>query len=523
MSGVILEEANKRRTFAIISHPDAGKTTLTEKLLLYSGAIEEAGAVRARAGRQRDVTSDWMEMERERGISVTSTVLQFSHGDSLFNLLDTPGHRDFSEDTYRVLSAVDAAVIVLDAARGIESQTLKLFKVAQARGIPLLTFVNKLDRPGLGPLAILDDIEDQLGVKATPVTWPVGSGADLEGVVDRRDGSFWTFERTPGGSQIGTARRGRLDDMESTEARSHASQELGLLEAVQADHSKKQFLAGESTPVFFGSALWNFGVDLLLDAIATMAPAPQSRGNAAGERVPLDGDLTGFVFKIQANLDARHRDRIAFLRICSGRFERGMALTNHRTGRTFSTKYAHQVFGRDRETVDVAFPGDVVGLVNATELRIGDSLSVDGVVEFPPIPTFAPEHFRVARNLDTARYKQFRKGISQLDEEGVVQSLQTRDGGERVPILAAVGELQFEVAMYRLRTEFSADPLFEAAPYTLARRTDEVGRAKLAGRRGVEIATRADGTILALFTNEAWLDGTRRDHPGVLLDPLIGL
>jgi peptide chain release factor 3 len=523
MSGAILEEANRRRTFAIISHPDAGKTTLTEKLLLYSGAIEEAGAVRARAGRQRDVTSDWMEMERERGISVTSTVLQFSHGDSLFNLLDTPGHRDFSEDTYRVLSAVDAAVIVLDAARGIESQTLKLFKVAQARGLPLLTFVNKLDRPGLGPLAILDDIENQLGVKATPVTWPVGAGADLEGVVDRRDGSFWTFERTPGGRQIGTAVRGRIEDMDSTAERAQASQELGLLRAVRADHDTKQFLAGESTPVFFGSALWNFGIDLLLDAIATLAPAPQSMGSAAGEQVPLDGDLTGFIFKIQANLDARHRDRIAFMRICSGRFERGMNLTNHRTGRTFSTKYAHQVFGRDRETVDVAFPGDVVGLVNATELRIGDSLSVDGIVEFPPIPTFAPEHFRVARNLDTARYKQFRKGIAQLDEEGVVQSLQTRDGGERMPILAAVGELQFEVAMYRLRTEFGADPLFEPSPFTLARRTDEVGRSALSGRRGVEIATRANGTILALFTNEAWLDGTRRDHPGVLLDPLIGL
>ncbi|HUF96054.1 MAG TPA: peptide chain release factor 3 [Acidimicrobiia bacterium] len=523
MTAPILEEANRRRTFAIISHPDAGKTTLTEKLLLYSGAIEEAGAVRARAGRQRDVTSDWMEMERQRGISITSTVLQFPHGDLLFNLLDTPGHRDFSEDTYRVLSAVDAAVIVLDAARGIESQTLKLFKVAQARGLPLITFVNKMDRPGLGPLTLIDDIERQLGIVATPVTWPVGGGVDFEGVVDRRDGVFWTVERTPGGRQIGAAQKGRLDSMEMTPMRSQAVQELGILEAVEADHSHKRFLAGESTPVFFGSALWNFGVRLLLDAIAELAPAPSSRLTIGGNPVPLDDDLSGFVFKIQANLDARHRDRIAFMRVCSGRFERGMTLTNHRTGRTFSTKYAHHVFGRDRETVDVAFPGDVVGLVNATELRIGDSLSVDGIVEFPPIPTFAPEHFRVARNLDTARYKQFRKGIAQLDEEGVVQSLQTRDGGERMPILAAVGELQFEVAMYRLRTEFSAEPLFEPAPYTLARRTDEDGRAKLSGRRGVEIATRADGTILALFLNEAWLEGTRRDHPGILLDTLVGL
>lgn len=523
MTSPILHEIERRRTFAIISHPDAGKTTLTEKLLLYSGAIEEAGAVRARAGRQRDVTSDWMEMERQRGISITSTVLQFPHDDLLFNLLDTPGHRDFSEDTYRVLSAVDAAVIVLDAARGIEAQTLKLFKVAQARGLPLITFVNKLDRPGLGPLSLLDDIEDQLGIKATPVTWPVGDGPDLEGVVDRRDGSFWTFERTPGGKQIGTATKGRLEDMDSTPERLQASQELGILDAVEADHDTKQFLAGESTPVFFGSALWNFGVDLLLDAIAGMAPHPTARSGVDGTPAPLDGDVSGFVFKVQANLDARHRDRIAFMRICSGKFERGMVLANHRTGRTFSTKYAHQVFGRDRETVDVAYPGDVVGLVNAAELRIGDSLSVDGAIEFPPIPTFAPEHFRIARNLDTARYKQFRKGISQLDEEGVIQSLHTRDGGERVPILAAVGELQFEVALHRLSTEFSAEPLFEPAPYTLARRTDESGRAALTNRRGVEIATRADGTILALFTNDAWLEGTRRDHPGILLDPLVGL
>ncbi|MEX2132632.1 MAG: peptide chain release factor 3, partial [Acidimicrobiia bacterium] len=388
---------------------------------------------------------------------------------------------------------------------------------------PLITFINKLDRPGLGPLSLLDDIESQLGIKATPVTWPVGDGPDLEGVVDRRDGSFWTFERTPGGKQIGTATQGRLEDMDSTPGRLQASQELGLLDAVESDHDTKQFLSGDSTPVFFGSALWNFGVDLLLDAIAGMAPHPTARSGVDGTPAPLDGDVSGFVFKVQANLDARHRDRIAFMRICSGRFERGMSLANHRTGRTFSTKYAHQVFGRDRETVDVAYPGDVVGLVNATELRIGDSLSVDGAIEFPPIPTFAPEHFRIARNLDTARYKQFRKGIAQLDEEGVVQSLHTRDGGERVPILAAVGELQFEVALHRLSTEFSAEPLFEPAPYTLARRTDESGRAALANRRGVEIATRTDGTILALFTNDAWLEGTRRDHPGILLDPLVGL
>ncbi|HUG07862.1 MAG TPA: peptide chain release factor 3 [Acidimicrobiia bacterium] len=513
-------EAERRRTFAIISHPDAGKTTLTEKLLLYSGAIAEAGAVRARSGRQRDVTSDWMEMERQRGISITSTVLQFPHDGLLFNLLDTPGHRDFSEDTYRVLSAVDAAVIVLDGARGIEAQTLKLFQVAQARGIPLLTFVNKLDRPALSPLALIDDIEDQLGLRATPVTWPVGNGPDFAGVVDRRDRTLWRFERTARGSSIGDERASAL---EGSDAGSRVAQELDLLDAVEANHDSKRFMAGESTPVFFGSALWNFGVRLLLDAIAEMAPAPQSKSQSRGDPRPIDGELSGFVFKMQANLDARHRDHIAFMRVCSGRFERGMTLVNHRTGKSFSTKYAHQVFGNERQTVDVAHPGDVVGLVNATDLRIGDSLSTSGDAEFPPIPTFAPEHFRIARNLDTARYKQFRKGVAQLDQEGVIQALHTYSGGEREPILAAVGELQFEVALHRLQNEFGAQPQFDPAPYTLARRTDSAGREALSGRRGVEVASRSDGTVLALFSNQSWLDAAVREHPSITLDSIIGL
>lgn len=520
---MIIPEAKRRRSFAIISHPDAGKTTLTEKLLLYSGAIEQAGAVRARAGRQRDVTSDWMELERQRGISISSTVLQFDHGDLVFNLLDTPGHRDFSEDTYRVLSAVDAAVIVLDAARGIEAQTLKLFKVAQARGLPLITFVNKLDRPGLSPLAVIDDIEDQLGIDATPVTWPIGNGPDFEGVVDRRDGSLWRFERTPGGGRIGDEDRLPSGWATDNPVREQAAQELELLDAVDAGHDQKRFLAGETTPVFFGSALWNFGVRLLLDSITEMAPAPQPRFEVGGGHQPLDGDVSGFVFKMQANLDARHRDHIAFMRVCSGRFERGVTLTNHRTGRSLNTKHAHQVFGRDRQTVDVAFPGDVVGLVNAADLRIGDSLSADGKSQFEPIPTFAPEHFRIARNLDTARYKQFRKGVAQLDQEGVIQALHTVNGGEREPILAAVGELQFDVAFHRLSNEFGADPTLEPAPYSIARRTDEEGQSKLAGRRGVELASRRDGTILALFRSQAWLDSANRDHPELTLDPIVGV
>jgi len=518
----IQTEVEGRRTFAIISHPDAGKTTLTEKLLLYSGAIVEAGAVRARAGRQRDVTSDWMEMERQRGISITSTVLQFSHDGLLFNLLDTPGHRDFSEDTYRVLSAVDAAIIVLDGARGIEAQTLKLFQVAQARGIPLITFINKMDRPGLSPLALIDDIEDQLGIRATPVTWPVGNGPDFAGVVDRRDSTLWEFERTARGREIGEERATDLD-LGDGPVGPQVAGELSLLDAVEADHDQKTFLAGETTPVFFGSALWNFGIRLLLDAIAEMAPPPQPKIQRTGEPRPIDGELSGFVFKMQANLDPRHRDHIAYLRVCSGRFERGMTLVNHRTGQPFATKYAHQLFGKERQTVDVAYPGDIVGLVNASDLRIGDSLSSRGDANFPPIPTFAPEHFRIARNLDTSRYKQFRKGIAQLDQEGVIQALHTAEGGEREPILAAVGELQFDVALHRLREEFGAEPRFDPAPYALARRTDGIGRDALVGRRGVKVAARTDGTLLAIFTSQAWLDGALRDHPNITLDPIIEL
>lgn len=517
MSG-IHAEADRRRTFAIISHPDAGKTTLTEKLLLYSGAIAEAGAVRARAGRQRDVKSDWMDLERQRGISITSTVLQFDHDGLLFNLLDTPGHRDFSEDTYRVLSAVDAAVIVLDGARGIEAQTLKLFQVARARGLPLITFVNKMDRPGLSPLELVDDIEDQLGLRATPVTWPVGDGEEFSGVVDRRESIFWEFERTARGRGIGEERARELD---AHRVGPQVTQELGLLDAVEADHDQKRFLAGETTPVFFGSALWNFGVRLLLDAIAEMAPSPRPMNLRSSEPWPIDGEFSGFIFKMQANLDPRHRDHIAYMRVCSGRFDRGMALVNHRTGQTFATKYAHQVFGNERETVDIAYPGDVVGLVNASDLRIGDSLSVDGDAQFPPIPTFAPEHFRVARSLDTSRYKQFRKGIAQLDQEGVIQALHTYDGGEREPILAAVGELQFDVALHRLRAEFGSEPRFEPTRFSLARRTDGAGREALTGRRGVEIASRTDGTLLALFTSQSWLDAALRDQPGLRLDPII--
>jgi peptide chain release factor 3 len=521
MTGLITEVA-KRRTFAIISHPDAGKTTLTEKLLLYAGAIEEAGAVKARAGRQRDATSDWMELERLRGISISSTVLQFEYGGHVLNLLDTPGHRDFSEDTYRVLSAVDAAVIVLDAAKGIEEQTLKLFEVARRRSIPLLTFVNKFDRPSLTPLELLDDIEARLGLRPTPITWPVGSGTDFVGVVDRRDSTMWRFERTPHGALSGDEHRSPSHDLAATGATGRAAaDELALLEGVGADHSQEAFLAGETTPVFFGSALWNFGVRLVLDSLIELAPSPGPRDDVAGALQPLEGQCSGAVFKVQANLDPRHRDRVAYMRVCSGRFVRGMTLVNHRTGRSLSTKYASQMFGQERASIDDAVPGDVVGLVNAGGLKIGDTLSEDGTVAFPPIPTFAPEHFMIARNLDTSRYKQFRRGVSQLEEEGVIQVLRHPERGDGQPVLAAVGPMQYDVTRYRLEAEYGARIELTPTDYTIARRTDAAGADVLTSVRGVDVLTRSDGIQLALFRSQHHLAAVVRDHPDLALDAIL--
>jgi peptide chain release factor 3 len=417
----VVSEAERRRTFAIISHPDAGKTTLTEKFLLYSGALSEAGAVKARSGR-RSATSDWMEMEQKRGISISSTALSFDYRGHQLNLLDTPGHRDFSEDTYRVLSAVDAVVMVLDSAKGIEPQTLKLFEVCRSRNLPVVTFLNKYDRPGREPLELLDEIEAQIGLRPTPATWPVGPSGDFRGVIDRRTGDFTRFTRTVRGTAIAPEEIVDADRAAAEEgsAWAHAQDESGLLDAIGADVDVESFLAGASTPVFIGSALTNFGVRHVLDAIIELAPPAHARVDAAGEPRSLESDCSAFVFKVQANMDRSHRDRIAFVRICSGRFERGMVLTCDRTGKPFATKYASTVFGAERTTIDEAFPGDVVGLVNAQGLNIGDSLFEATPVSFPPIPRFSPEVFASARPLDTGKVKQFRKGLAQLDEEGVV-------------------------------------------------------------------------------------------------------
>ena len=515
-------EARRRRTFAIISHPDAGKTTLTEKFLLYGGAVQEAGAVKAR-GERRRATSDWMELEQKRGISITSTVLQFPYRDHVVNLLDTPGHRDFSEDTYRVLAAADAAIMVLDVAKGIEPQTLKLFEVARDRGIPVMTFINKYDRPGRGPLELLDQVEEQIGLIPTPVTWPVGIPGDFRGVLDRRRDQFVRFTRSARGAteaaeEVLTAAEAAASEGAAWEA---AVEELALLEAVGADFEADSFLAGVSTPVFFGSALTNFGVRILLDAVIDLAPPPSAREDEAGKPRALDAPFSGFVFKVQANMDPAHRDRIAFVRVCSGRFERGMVVIHDPTGKPFATKYAHSVFGQERETIDEGYPGDVIGLVNATDVRVGDSLWADEAVTFPTIPSFAPEHFAVVRARDAGRFKQFRKGVSQLDEEGVVQVLRDPDLGDQAPMLAAVGPMQFEVAVHRLENEFGA--LVELSPtsYKVARRTDEESAPKLRAMSGVRVLDRSDGALLALFESPYWLARVEAEQPELKLERLV--
>ncbi len=529
MSQDVTAEAARRRTFAIISHPDAGKTTLTEKFLLYGGALgAEAGAVKARAGR-RAATSDWMELERQRGISITSAVLQFPYRpadgtDHVVNLLDTPGHRDFSEDTYRVLAAADAAVMVLDAAKGIEAQTLKLFDVCREREMPLLTFVNKWDRPGKEALELVDEIEQKLGIVVTPVTWPVGIAGDFRGVLDRSDGSYTRFSRTSRGAteapeEVVDPHRAATEEGPAFEA---AAGEVELLDALGANLDHKSFLAAEATPAFFGSALTNFGVRKLLDAVIELVPPPSARVDVGGKPRALDSPFSGFVFKVQANMDPAHRDRIAFVRVCSGRFERGMVVTHGATGKPFATKYAHQVFGSERETIDEAYPGDVVGLVNAADVKVGDSLWIDESVEYPSIPSFAPEHFRVARVRDSGRFKQFRRGIAQLDEEGVVQVLRDPDMGDQAPILAAVGPMQFEVALHRLENEFGALAELTTTPYTIARLTDRESADQLRTMRGVRIAARADGALLALFESRYWVERLEADHPELTIEHLVG-
>ena len=463
------DEIQRRRTFAIISHPDAGKTTLTEKLLLYGGAVQLAGSVTARKN-ARAATSDWMELERKRGISVSSTVLQFDYRGYRVNLLDTPGHRDFSEDTYRVLTAVDAVVMVIDAGKGIEAQTRKLFEVCKRRGVPIFTFINKCDRPTREPLALLDELESVLGIGAFPVNWPLGTGFSFRGIFDRQKNQVHLFEKTPQGAYRVPVEVGGIDEpfvrerLEPDDFKK-AVEELEMLDMAGMAYSSEAVERGELTPVFFGSAMNNFGVQLLLDAFLERSNPPQPH-TANGRVIEPDSPaFSGFIFKIQANMDPRHRDRIAFLRICSGKFTRDMTVIHGTTGKKVRLSSAHKLFAQERETVDEAYAGDVIGLVGHSEFGIGDTLTEDPSILYREIPRFAPECFAFLHNPNPSKFKQFRQGVEQLLQEGVVQVFELRDSFQKIPLLAAVGPLQFEVVQYRLESEYGAESRLENAQW----------------------------------------------------------
>jgi peptide chain release factor 3 len=503
----LAQEIARRRTFAIISHPDAGKTTLTEKFLLYAGAVETAGSVRARKN-ARYATSDWMAMERERGISITSTVLEFDYEGIRFNLLDTPGHQDFSEDTYRTLIAADSAIMVLDAAKGIEAQTRKLYEVCRTRRIPIVTFVNKMDHDALDPLELLDHVERTLGIAAAPLNWPIGDGPSFRGVYDLRTRRVLRFERTAGGRRRAPVIEGDLDDHDGALEAALGAQSLATLrESVgivdEAGHAfdLAAFLEGRLTPVFFGSALNNFGVETLLHAVAELAPPPGPRDSSRGPLPPGHEAFSGFVFKIQANMDPLHRDCMAFVRVCSGRFERDMAVHHPRTGKRVRMARSRRLFGQERETVDEAYPGDIVGIVNPGVLGIGDTLTADPAVEFGAIPRFEPERFARLINRDVLRSKQFTRGLAQLEQEGAVQVFWDAGGSRSAPVLAAVGDLQFDVVARRLADEYGVDSALDILPHSALRFVE--------GAPSAVASVRWPGDVLRLID--------RHERPAVLL------
>mgnify|MGYP000888824864 FL=1 len=543
MNSPLSSEAARRRTFAVIAHPDAGKSTLTEALALHAHVIAEAGAVHGKAGRKATV-SDWMEMEKDRGISIASSALQFEYTPEghqgepyMINLVDTPGHADFSEDTYRVLTAVDAAVMLIDGAKGLEPQTLKLFRVCKARGLPIVTVVNKWDRPGKSPLELVDEIVTEIGLQPTPLYWPVGEAGDFRGLAKLSDEGepqeYIHFIRTAGGSTIAPEEHYTPEQALDKEADAWetATEETELLAADGAVHDQELFLDCTTSPMIFASAMLNFGVHQILDTLCELAPAPGARAGdqaavAASQSAMDNGrepgdEFSGVVFKVQAGMDKNHRDSLAFMRVVSGEFERGMQVTHAQSGRSFSTKYALTVFGRTRSTVETAYPGDIVGLVNAGSLAPGDTIYTGKKVQFPPMPQFAPEHFRTLRAKSLGKYKQFRKALEQLDSEGVVQVLKNDARGDAAPVMAAVGPMQFEVMQARMDNEYNVETIAEPVPYSVARRTNAETAPELAKQRGVEIFTRTDGELIALFGDKWRLQFIQKEHPEFFLEALV--
>ena len=524
----ISREISRRRTFAIVSHPDAGKTTLTEKLLLYGGAVHLAGSVTTRK-KERATVSDWMELERKRGISVTSTVLNFDYGGYRVNLLDTPGHKDFSEDTYRVLTAVDSVIMVIDAGKGIEAQTRKLFEVCRRKNTPVFTFVNKMDRPALDTLALLDEIERVLSIGAYPMNLPLGSGADFRGVLDRKTGLAHFYERVPGGAyRAPVETSGGLSDPVVREKLSPLvyntlCEEMEMVEHAGVSFSPHDVLAGKTTPVFFGSAANNFGVQLLLDGFLEYSPPPLPRRSGGEEISPDRETFSGFVFKIQANMDPRHRDRMAFVRIVSGMFTRGMPVTLTRTGKTLRLANTSNVFGRERTTVDEACAGDVIGVMGTDALSIGDTLSEDSNIAYDEIPSFPPECFAYIRNPSPANYKRFREGLSQLVQEGLVKLFEISSGHQRVPLLGAVGPLQFDLVQYRLESEYGAASRIEPTDWTIVKRIqskngDPVNEAGMHIPMGAQLAFDKDNCQVLLFPGTWHMQFFTEHNKDVALD-----
>ncbi|AFC86785.1 peptide chain release factor 3 [Frateuria aurantia] len=466
-----LQETHRRRTFAIVSHPDAGKTTLTEKLLLFGGAIQMAGSVKSRKA-ARHATSDWMALEKERGISVTSSVMQFPYEGKIVNLLDTPGHADFSEDTYRVLTAVDSALMVIDCAKGVEERTIKLMEVCRLRDTPIMTFINKLDREGREPIELLDEVESVLGIACAPLTWPIGMGKRLKGVYHMLLDEVHLFEQGKNFTrQDSTIFKGLdapgLEEALGSQVLADLKDELELVQGASHAFDIEQYLAGQLTPVFFGSAVNNFGVQLLLDFFVAHAPSPQPRSTLGRDIEPNEEKLTGFVFKIQANMDPAHRDRVAFMRICSGTYTAGMKMLQTRTGKDVRIANALTFMASDREIVEKAYPGDVIGLHNHGTIGIGDTFTEGEAISFTGIPNFAPELFRRARLRDPLKMKALQKGLAQLSEEGATQFFRPLMSNDL--ILGAVGVLQFDVVAYRLKDEYNVDASFEAVSVNTAR------------------------------------------------------
>ncbi len=523
------EQLARRRTFAIISHPDAGKTTLTEKLLWFGGAIQVAGEVRARKA-ARHATSDWMELEKQRGISVTSSVMQFPYRECMINLLDTPGHEDFSEDTYRTLTAVDSAVMVIDSVNGVEAQTIKLLGVCRLRDTPILTFINKLDREGRPPIELLDEIEEVLKIQCVPMTWPISMGKRFRGVYHLYDDTIAFFDPQ---AEKGTAEiiqginNPRLDELIPDQVDEMRS-EVELVRGASHTFDRAAYLAGKQTPVFFGSASNNFGVQSLLDAVVDLSPPPQPRdaivGNSVGNSVdkltrtvtPDEEKFSGFVFKIQANMDPKHRDRIAFVRVCSGKFERGIKLKQRSTGKTLAINNAITFMAQDRNTTDEAWPGDILGIPNHGTVVLGDAFSEDEDIQFTGIPCFAPEHFRRAQIRNPMKMKQLQKGLQQLAEEGATQLFRPIHSNDL--ILGAVGTLQFDVVAHRLEFEYGVDCFFEPYNVSTARwlRGDAAMIQQLAEKSGVNVALDGAGDYVYLAPNRVNLNMTREKYPDIV-------